>query len=124
MKYMSVQIIILPDHTAYLPGAEAAITFSPSSQIFSTSDLKLIPFNKNGKEYRGIVPWGDDPEKRKVVQLNHKEACFSRWDSMNPTTGQVEFHFYSAKWNEQHTETDLWENICQNSYLDLALHLL
>jgi hypothetical protein len=40
----------------------------------------------------------DDPDKRKVVYLTSKEAAFSRWEEMNPVTGKIEHHFYSAKW--------------------------
>jgi len=43
----------------------------------------------------------------KIVQLNHKEATFSRWEEMNPDTGQIENHFYSAKWGEQITPDDI-----------------
>ena len=46
----------------------------------------------------------DVPEKRKIISLNHKEACFSRWDSMNPATGEIEYHFYSAEWSKGHRE--------------------
>lgn len=34
----------------------------------------------------------------KIVELHHKEAAFSRWEEMNPTTGLVDHHFYCAKW--------------------------
>jgi hypothetical protein len=40
----------------------------------------------------------DEPAKRKVVELNNKEASFSRWEEMNPKTGIIENHFYSSKW--------------------------
>lgn len=40
-------------------------------------------------------------EKRpKIVQLNHKDSSFSRWESMNPETGEIENHFYSAEWGK------------------------
>ncbi len=38
--------------------------------------------------------------KLKIVELRHKEATFSRWEQMNPDTGLIEHHFYSAKWGE------------------------
>ena len=43
----------------------------------------------------------------KVVQLNHKEATFSRWEVMNPANGQIENHFYSAKWGETDVPDDV-----------------
>lgn len=36
----------------------------------------------------------------KIVQLNSKEATFSRWEEMNPDTGEIEHHFYSAQWDK------------------------
>jgi len=40
------------------------------------------------------------PDKRKIVELNHKEATFSRWSEVNPKTGKIEYHFYSADWDK------------------------
>ena len=34
----------------------------------------------------------------KIVELHHKEASFSRWGEMNPDTGLIDHHFYSARW--------------------------
>ncbi len=34
----------------------------------------------------------------KIVSLSSKEAAFSRWESMNPQTGEIDHHFYSAYW--------------------------
>lgn len=42
----------------------------------------------------------DVPDKRQVVELNHKEAAFSRWEVANPTTGQIDTHFYSSGWDQ------------------------
>ena len=39
----------------------------------------------------------DKPDKRKVVELNHKEAAFSRWEEMDDH-GNINHHFYSGKW--------------------------
>jgi len=35
---------------------------------------------------------------RKVVEIHHKETMFSRISPMNAITGDIETHFYSAKW--------------------------
>ena len=40
----------------------------------------------------------ESPASRKVVELNSKEATFSRWEEMNEKTGKIEHHFYSSKW--------------------------
>jgi hypothetical protein len=37
------------------------------------------------------------PESRKVLEIHHKEAMFSRVSPMN-ANGDIEMHFYSAKW--------------------------
>ena len=44
--------------------------------------------------------------KPKVVELNHKEATFSRLETMNEK-GVIEHHFYSALWGEEDTPTDM-----------------
>ena len=182
------KIIILPNHTAYLPGVSAAVTFSTQALI-SNPDGEPIPLpflKENG--YRGVVPWGkknnlpaeiiqqsekspivsaglpfnismtygeglvyghykieknrkvfvemhDNKEineflenndicnflleqtndanwfgnmfpeiilnrKNKIVVILHKEAMFSRLEEMNPKTGIIENHFYSADWSD------------------------
>lgn len=40
------------------------------------------------------------PEKRRIVELNHKEAVFSRWTEVNEKTGKIENHLYSANWDK------------------------
>lgn len=42
----------------------------------------------------------DDHGKRKIVEIVHREAVFSRWEVMDPKTGRIENHFYSTKWSE------------------------
>jgi hypothetical protein len=43
----------------------------------------------------------------KIVELNHKEATFSRLESMNDA-GEIETHFYSAQWSVNPTNpTDI-----------------
>lgn len=46
---------------------------------------------------------------RKIVEITHKEAAFSRWEEMNPETGIIENHFYSAKFysNESISDNDI-----------------
>jgi len=34
----------------------------------------------------------------KIVELNSKEAAFSRWEVMDPKTGKIENHFYWTHW--------------------------
>lgn len=42
----------------------------------------------------------------KIVSLSSKEATFSRWESMNPETGEIEHHFYSAYWGRSSNPSD------------------
>lgn len=39
-----------------------------------------------------------DRQRSRIVELNHKEAAFSRWELADPECGRVEHHFYSARW--------------------------
>lgn len=43
----------------------------------------------------------EDHGKRKIVELTHKEAVFSRWEEMDPKTGLIEKHYYSTKWGDE-----------------------
>ncbi len=36
--------------------------------------------------------------QRKIVELNHKEAAFSRWGEMDEKSGKIENHFYHPDW--------------------------
>lgn len=45
-------------------------------------------------------------KKRKVVELYHREAFFSRWEEMNDK-GVVERHAYSSKWGDTISEEDV-----------------
>lgn len=52
--------------------------------------------------------------KRKIVQIWHREACFSRLSVQNEKTGQVEYHGYSSKWGEEASP----ENVIVRRFLD------
>ena len=58
---------------------------------------QLTDMNYFYNTFPEIILDQNDPDKRKVVVLRSKEACFSRWESMNPKTGYIEHHFYSGK---------------------------
>lgn len=45
----------------------------------------------------------------KVLQLRHKEACFSRWGSITDKETRITKHYYSAKWNDSPTKDDITE---------------
>lgn len=52
----------------------------------------------------------ENDEKRKIVEIVHKEAFFSRWAEMNKETGLIEWHYYFSKWGT--ATPDETENIC------------
>lgn len=39
-----------------------------------------------------------DPSVKKITELHHLEAYFSRWEEADPQTGVVKHHFYSNQW--------------------------
>ncbi|MDR2064450.1 MAG: hypothetical protein LBP85_01875 [Prevotellaceae bacterium] len=45
-------------------------------------------------------------DKKKIVSLRSKEALFSRWSIMNGKA-RIEYHLYSAKWDNNPTEKDI-----------------
>jgi len=49
-----------------------------------------------------ILSRDDNPSSRKVVEINHKEASFSRWTEMN-AKGKIENHLYCSKFGTAKT---------------------
>jgi hypothetical protein len=49
----------------------------------------------------------DTGNNRKVVELNHKEAAFSRWSEMNEKTGKIEYHLYNADWGTKNDNIEV-----------------
>ncbi len=60
----------------------------------------------------------DDHGKRKIVELTHKEATFSRWEVMNPKNGRIEKHFFSTKWAEKYGQLPASEDVFVTDVLD------
>lgn len=96
----------------YVVGQKGEITVVPTydnpeiNDFFDRNDIngylleQLTDLNFFYNVFPEIILNQEPPDKRRVVQLNHKEAAFSRWEEMNPKTGLIEHHFYSAKWPE------------------------
>jgi len=57
-----------------------------------------------------------DPKNPKIVQLNHKEAAFSRWGEMDKK-GSINWHYYSASWTSEN-EQPKKENVVASKVLD------
>ena len=53
-----------------------------------------------------IIFNGDDGERRKIVEIRSKEACFSRWSEMSAETGRIEWHYYFAYWGAKTPDDD------------------
>lgn len=76
------------------------------NDFFETNDIngylleQLTDMNFFYNVFPEIILNQEDPDQRKVLYLTSKEAAFSRWEEMNPKTGKIEHHFYSAKWPE------------------------
>lgn len=74
------------------------------NDFFETNDMggylleQLTDLNFFYNIFPEIILNQDDSDKRKVLYLTSKEAAFSRWEEMNPKTGKIEHHFYSAGW--------------------------
>jgi len=51
-----------------------------------------------------------------VVQLRSKEAMYSRWGVMDPATGNIVKHYYSAKWADGAKETEITETDVLDRY--------
>ncbi len=54
-----------------------------------------------------IITNRQTPDKRRIVELNHKEAVFSRWGEVSENSGYVEDHFYSSDWQGTGTKEDI-----------------
>ena len=53
-----------------------------------------------------IIFNAEDGDKRKIVELRSKEACFSRWSEMNAETGRIEWHYYFAHWGTKPPDSE------------------
>lgn len=55
-----------------------------------------------------------DGQKQKVVQIWHRETCFSRLSVQDEKTGRILYHGYSSKWGEEVSP----ENVIVTRFLD------
>ena len=63
----------------------------------------------------------ENGEKRKIVEINSKEATFSRWAKMDEH-GRIPYHYYFAHWGAK--KPDEIENVCTATpVLDAHHHL-
>jgi hypothetical protein len=92
---------------------EPVINNADINDFFDNNDIdgylleQLNDINYFGNAFSEVLL--NKEAKRKIVELSHKEAAFSRWEEMNPKNGLIENHFYSAKFyaTEQPTEEDI-----------------
>ncbi len=52
--------IVFPNDTAFLPGIQAAVTFSNSKQMFEKPDSEPITVNFKNKKLKKVIPWGEN----------------------------------------------------------------
>jgi hypothetical protein len=81
-------------------------TYSSMFEFFENNNLnrylleQFTDLNYFYNVFPEIILNREPSASRKVVELNHKEATFSRWEVLNPATGEIENHFYSAGWDQ------------------------
>jgi hypothetical protein len=81
-------------------------TYEEVTRFFEDNDIDgwlleaLTDLNWFYNVFVEIVSNLESGDKRKIVELVHKEAIFSRWEEMDPKTGIIEKHYYSTKWAE------------------------
>lgn len=61
---------------------------------------QLTDMNYFFNSFVEIILNQDTPEKRKIIEIDSKEAAFSRWTEMDED-GNILFHLYYHKWDEQ-----------------------
>ena len=64
---------------------------------------QLTDINHFYNVFPEIILNRDKSNARKAVELNHKEAAFSRWSKMDKKTGKIPYHLYSAQWGVKKT---------------------
>jgi hypothetical protein len=88
----------------YLP-----VDSGPEFDFFERNDIPLffaeqltdmVTFHNTFCE---MIP---EAKSNKIHSLRHKEAVFSRWETMN-NKGVIDRHFYSAKWGESPSKNDI-----------------
>jgi hypothetical protein len=77
---------------------------------------QLTDMNYFGNTFPEIILSAD---KKKIVSLRSKEAMFSRWSVMN-NKAQIEYHLYSAKWDNSPQEKDIVATDALDDYNPLA----
>ena len=95
----AAEIFALIENSNY---KRAMLEFSNDLVVFSDSYAYLA----FGREQKG--------NKRKIVQIWHREACFSRLSVQDEKTGQIDYHGYSSKWGEEASP----ENVIVSRFLD------
>ena len=101
---------VLPVRISYNDKGEKVVTPAMDNEeinkFFEYNDIngymleQLTDINHFYNVFPEVILNMDKPLSRKVVELNHKEAAFSRWSEMDKKTGNIKYHLYSAKWTE------------------------
>jgi hypothetical protein len=98
------------------------LTDGPEAEFFEDNDIKLYMYeqlmdmNCFFNAFPEIILSLD---KKKIVSLRSKEAMFSRWSAMN-ARGKIDYHFYSAKWDDNPAEKDIEITDALDDYNPLA----
>lgn len=65
---------------------------------------QLTDLNYFYNNYPELILNMENSGSRKVVELRHKEAMFSRVEQMDPKTGRINHHFYNGDWENYKEE--------------------
>jgi len=74
-------------------------TFFQDNDINGYFLEQLTDMNYFFNTFPEVILNQDTPEKRKIVEIESKEAAFSRWEEMDDD-GNIQHHLYSNKWDE------------------------
>jgi hypothetical protein len=76
------------------------------NEFFDNNDInhylweQLLDLNYFYNAFPEIILNRESPQSRKIVELNHKEADFSRWGYVEDNVGEITKHVYSAKFHD------------------------
>ena len=102
---MPVRRIIEGDKLRYVPyegNAEVRLFFEENrTDLYFIEQLTDLNFFFS--VFPEVIFNGESGKKRKIVQLNSKEAMFSRWSEREvdgPDKGRIRYHYYYADWHK------------------------
>jgi len=72
-------------------------TFLVDNDIDAWLENQLTDLNYFGISFCEFILSQEEAQARRIIELNHLDACFSRWETQNVESGNIDNMFYSAK---------------------------